>query len=67
MLVAWMHLIGGVSRVTTTCILEFIEIIINTSIYTNLELGLQLAISTCPVPYDVHTAMFSLLIEPQII
>jgi len=41
MLAAWMHLIGGVSRVTTTCILKFIEIIINTSIHASLELESQ--------------------------
>ena len=64
-LATWMHLIGGVSRATTTKILKFIEIIINTSFHTNQELELQ---STIPIPYDdVHTAMFSLSIEPQII
>jgi len=59
-----MHLIGGVSRATTTKILKFIEIIINTSFHTNQELESQ---STIPIPYDVHTAMSSLSIEPQII
>jgi len=59
-----MHLIGGVSRATTTKILKFIEIIINTSFHTNQELELQ---STIPIPYDVRTAMSSLSIEPQII
>jgi len=63
-LATWMHLIGGVSRATTTKILKFIEIIINTSFYTNQELELQ---STIPIPYDVRTAMSSLSIEPQII
>jgi len=66
-LAAWIHLIGGVSRATTTHILKFIEIIINTSIHASLELESQLVIPTCPVPYDVHTAMSSLLIKPQII
>ena len=59
-----MHLIGGVSRATTTKILKFIEIIINTSFHTNQELESQ---STIPISYDVHTAMSSLSIEPQII
>ena len=63
-LTTWMHLIGGVSRATTTKILKFIEIIINTSFHTNQELESQ---STIPIPYDVHTAMSSLSIEPQII
>jgi len=69
MLAAWMHLIGGVSRATTTRILKFIEIIINTSIRVSYlsELGSQSATPTCPVPYDVRTAMSSLSIEPQIV
>jgi len=49
-LTTWMHLIGEVSRATTTKILKFIEIIINTSFHTNQELELQ---STIPIPYDV--------------
>ena len=53
----WMHLMGGVSRATTTKILKFIEIIINTSFCTNQEFESQ---STIPIPYDVHTAMSSL-------
>ena len=63
-LTIWMYLIGGVSRATTTKILKFIEIIINTSFHTNQELESQ---STIPIPYDVYTAMSSLSIEPQII
>jgi len=63
-LTIWMHLIGGVSRATITKILKFIKIIINTSFHTNQELELQ---STISIPYDVHTAMSSLSIEPQII
>jgi len=38
MLATWMHLIGGVSKATTTHILKFIEIIINTLIHASLEL-----------------------------
>ncbi|KAJ3569005.1 hypothetical protein NP233_g5338 [Leucocoprinus birnbaumii] len=34
MLATWMHLIGGISRATTTRILKFIEVIINTSVCT---------------------------------
>jgi len=67
MLAAWIHLIGGVSRAITTCILKFIEIIINISIHASLKLESQSVIPTCPVLYDVCTAMSSLLIEPQII
>jgi len=63
-LTIWMYLIGGVSRATITKILKFIKIIINTSFHTNQELELQ---STISIPYDVHTAMSSLSIEPQII
>jgi len=60
-LVTWMHLIGGVSKATTTKILKFIEIIINTLFHINQELESQ---STIFIPYDVHTAMSSLSIEP---
>jgi len=52
------------STATITKILKFIEIIINTSFHTNQELESQ---STIPIPYDAHTAMSSLSIEPQII
>jgi len=53
-LATWMHLIGGVSRATTTKILKFIKIIINTSFHTNQELESQ---STISISYDICTAM----------
>jgi len=63
-LTIWIYVVGGVSRATITKILKFIKIIINISFCTNQEHKSQ---STIPIPYNVCTAISSLLIEPQII